>query len=185
MKKKYKSIFLSPHNDDEALFGFYIIMRNKPLVIICTDSYIQQERGEDATREERIKESKKAMKLLGVKVEFWHIPDKDVQRRELIQRMNSYEADTVFAPAIEEGGNPTHNKIGGVADMVFGVEKVKHYMTYGSANYTKTKGSEIIIPTKKEKELKRKALDCYQSQLRTRCKPFFTNKDVCEYESYQ
>ena len=40
------SLFLAPHNDDEALFGAYIIQTYKPLVVILTDSYIQYERGE-------------------------------------------------------------------------------------------------------------------------------------------
>ena len=187
-RKKYKSIALIPHNDDEALYLAYTIMREKPLVIVCTDSYIQEERGDGITAEERIEETKRAMKLAGADVEFLHIPDNNVQRRELIIGLGEYllfDPDVIYAPAIEEGGNPTHNKIGSVAETVFDNVKMKHYMTYGSANYTKTKGNELVIPTKKEMKLKSKMLACYPSQMKISCRNFFTNKDVLEYESFQ
>ena len=32
-------ILLAPHNDDEALFAAYTIMREHPLVIVVTDGY--------------------------------------------------------------------------------------------------------------------------------------------------
>jgi len=31
-------LLLSPHNDDECLFAAYTLMREKPLVIVVTDS---------------------------------------------------------------------------------------------------------------------------------------------------
>ena len=179
-----KKLFLSPHNDDETLFGAYTIMREKPLVVICTDSYIEQERGDDATTQQRIDETKKAMKLAGVEVEFLHIPDKSILDISLVMKLREYKADIVYAPAIELGGNGTHNLVGEVADRMF--KNVKHYMTYGYTNYTKTKGSELIIPTEKEKALKEKMLRCYPSQLKIKTTaPFFTNKDVLEYESFE
>lgn len=177
-----KSFFLSPHNDDEALFGAYTIMREKPLVIICTDSYIQEIRGDGVLAIERIKESKDAMKILGAKIEFLHIPDNNVSIDILIEKLKGYKAKTVYAPAIEFGGNRTHNLVGQAADELF--NNVKHYMTYGSADYTKTTGSELIIPTEEEKALKAKALACYKSQFKTQCVNFFINPNVLNYESF-
>ena len=182
-KRKYKSIALIPHNDDESLFLAYTIMREKPLVIICTDSFIQWERGDGITNEERTNESIEAMKLAGADVEFLHIPDNDIQREILFKKFKEYKADLVYAPAIEDGGNPTHNLIGEYADIVF--DNVKHYMTYGSANYTKTKGSKLIIPTEEEKELKKKMLACYPSQMKISCRNFFNNPNATDYESFQ
>jgi len=185
-KKIVNKIFLSAHQDDESLFGAYTIMREKPLVIICTDSYIQEERGEDATNEQRTLESKKAMKLLGADVVFLHIPDKYFKGGELAYELSKINIDKkaiVYAPAIEEGGNPIHNEVGKISDELF--HNVKHYMTYGSANYTKTKGKNLVIPTLIEMELKKKALAIYESQMRTQCKAFFTNKEILNYESFQ
>ena len=64
-----KSIFLAPHNDDEALFGSFTIIREKPLVVIITDSWIQPNRGEKGCdAETRWNETKKAMEILGAPV---------------------------------------------------------------------------------------------------------------------
>ena len=107
----------------------------------------------------------------------------DIQREILFKKFKEYKADLVYAPAIEDGGNPTHNLIGEYADIVF--DNVKHYMTYGSANYTKTKGSKLIIPTEEEKELKKKLLACYPSQMKISCRNFFNNPNATDYESFQ
>ena len=177
-------IFLSPHNDDETLFGAYTIMREKPLVIIVTDSYIQQERGDEATTGERIEETKKAMKLAGAEVEFLHIPDKDFTLAGLEELLWKYgRPSIVYAPAFEEGGNYIHNSVGQIARLVLG--NVKHYNTYVSGN-DKTKGSELIIPTEEEKELKKKMLACYTSQLKIpTCANFFKHPEVLKYESFE
>lgn len=180
---KIKSLFLSPHQDDETLFGAYTIMREKPLVIICTDSYIQEIRGDGITNEERTNETLKAMKLAGAEVVFLHIPDNNVSIDLLREKLKNYKAKMVYAPAIELGGNRTHNLVGQAADELF--KNVKHYMTYGSANYTKTIGNEIITPTEEEKELKKKMLECYPSQMRIQCVSFFINHNILNYESFQ
>ena len=176
-------LFIAPHNDDEVLFGAYTIMREKPLVLIVTDSYIQQERGDKATTEQRIAETKEAMKLLGVEVEFLHIPDKSFTEDKLIEKLVNYEAETVYAPAVEKGGNWIHNAVGKVVSSMFW--NVKRYNTYVSGN-DKTQGNILIIPTREEKELKRKALACYKSQLSIpTCANFFKHKEILEYESYE
>lgn len=178
-------IFLSPHNDDESLFGCYTILREKPLVVIVTDSYIEQERGDKATTEQRIEESKKACKLMGVEVEFLHIPDKSLNpdnlAQALIQLKDKYNPDLVYAPAIEIDGNNQHNLIGSMASQLF---NTVHYMTY-TLHTTKSIGTEIIIPTEEEKKIKAECLKCYPSQLVIpTTAPFFENKQVLDFESY-
>jgi len=175
-------IFLSPHNDDEVLFGCYTLIRKKPLVIICTDSYIEEARGDGVTAGQRIWETKEACKLLGVKVKFLHIPDNEITETILHKVLEDMWCDTCYAPAFEEGGNPIHNLVARVAPCFF---DCIHYTTY-TAYDTKTKGSQIVIPTEEEKELKRKALLCYPSQMKIKTTaPFFNNPDVLNYESYQ
>lgn len=174
-------IFLAPHNDDEVLFGTYTILKEKPLVIICTDSYIEFERGDGVTKEERIEETKRAMDILGAKVEFLHIPDNQITEEILEEKLKDYKADIVFAPAIEDGGNPIHNLVGKVASKLF---PTTHYMTYNREN-TKKKGNIMIYSTEEEKKIKEKALKCYPSQLKiSTTKPFFENKEILLWESY-
>ena len=176
-------IFISPHNDDEVLFGAYTIMREKPLVVIVTDSYIQQERGDEATAEQRIQETKDAMKILGAEVKFLHIPDKDFTETDLFYKLGGKKFDWVYAPAIEKGGNPIHNAVGGVADEIY--YNVEHYMTYVAGN-DKTQGVVLVIPSKEERELKRKALECYKSQMTIpTCANFFNHPEILEWESFE
>lgn len=174
-------IFLSPHNDDESLFGCYTILREKPLVVIVTDSYIEQERGDKATTEQRIEESKKACKLMGVEVKFLHIPDKYLNYDILYEELSKLKADVVYAPAIEMDGNKQHNLVGAVSGVLF---NTIHYMTY-TLHTTKSIGTEIIIPTEEEKKIKAECLKCYPSQLVIPTTAvFFENKQVLDFESY-
>lgn len=183
-----KNIFLSPHNDDEVLFGSYTIMRERPLVVICTDSYIEQERGDDATTEERIEESRDAMRLLGVNLEFLHIPDKSFSKAELLRllkerRLCGDAGSTVYAPAIEANGNWMHNAVGEVAREA--CVNVKHYMTYVDGN-EKTKGRELVVPTVEERMMKARLLKCYPSQLRIKTTaPYFMHPEVLDWESFE
>lgn len=182
---KNSKVFLAPHNDDEILFGAYTIMREKPLVVIVTDSYIQQERGDEATTEQRIEETKEAMKLLGVEVDFLHIPDNSFKGKTLQRELEELYLDDiqVYAPAIEFNGNPIHNEVGLIADLTF--YNVKHYMTYVLGN-DKTKGGILVFPTEEEKKLKKKALACYKSQLKIpTCATFFNHPKTCDWESFE
>lgn len=59
-------LFLSPHNDDETLFGAFTIMREKPLVVVVFDSYIQVARGAEwCDWKTRRQETARAMIALG------------------------------------------------------------------------------------------------------------------------
>lgn len=174
-------IFLSPHNDDESLFGCYTILREKPLVVIVTDSYIEHERGDKATTQQRIEETKQACKLMGVEVQFLHIPDKSLNADNLAEAFSKLKADIVYAPAVEIDGNRQHNLVGAMASIQF---NTIHYMTY-TLHTTKSIGTEMIIPTEEEKKIKAECLKCYPSQLAIpTTAPFFENKQVLDFESY-
>lgn len=156
-------LFLSPHNDDETLFGAYTLMRKKPLVVIATDSYIQQNRGENITAIQRFQETVNAMKILGCSVVRLGIRDDIADEWALIDRLAGFKnVGIVYAPEVQ-GGNPIHDLLGQVAIKVFG-DKVKQYATY-SKKELYTTGSEEVKPTQEEIDLKEKALDCYASQI--------------------
>jgi len=164
LKGEFK-MFLAPHNDDEALFGAFTIMREKPLVVIATDSYVQQLRGDGITAEQRRLETKRAMEKLGVESYFLGIPDSKCTKELLIDRLKTApekirNAKLIFAPMIE-GGNKIHDIVGEVAEEVF--DNVLHYSTY-----TKTRpypeGDIEVKPTQKEQELKIEILEEYSTQ---------------------
>lgn len=154
-------ILLSPHNDDEALFASYTLLREKPLVVIVTDGYIQYERGDQITAEQRRNETREAMKILGCPVIFLGIKDTELTGDILENALRYFKADTVYAPAVQ-GGNGQHDIVGQVAKLVF--PKVIQYTTYTRTELW-TKGATEIVPTQAEIDLKNKALDCYTSQI--------------------
>lgn len=159
-----KSIIFCPHNDDEVLFCAYTIMREKPLVVIVTDSHIQPNRGEKGCdAETRWSETKEAMKILGAQVIRLGIPDFSLDYHNLgsFLQKSLDGFDTIYAPAIQEG-NPHHDIVSRACGAVFG-DKVKYYSTYAKGEFF-TKGNIEIIPTEEEYELKKKAIACYKSQ---------------------
>jgi len=158
------NLWISPHNDDETLFGAFTLMREKPLVLIVTDSYIQALRGDGITADQRIRETLEAMKILDCPVCFGGIPDSQITEEELFALFASFENfNRVYVPAVYGNGNPHHDLIGKVAIEHFG-SKVIPYATYTKDNLYMT-GNTEIKPTDEEMGMKIRALQCYHSQL--------------------
>lgn len=156
-------LFVSPHPDDSVLFGAFTLIREKPLVLTITDSYIQQNRGDNITPAQRVTEDINAMKVLGCSITFGAIRDDVIDEwavKNLFAKFQNF--DLVYIPAVIVPGNPHHNLIGEIAEKMF--PNVKKYMTY-SKDKLYLEGSEEITPTIGEVELKRQALNCYQSQI--------------------
>jgi len=159
-------IFLSPHNDDESLFGAYTLMRYKPFVIIVTDSFIQPNRGDvTCTAEIRKQETVNAMRMAGCPVVFLGIKDTELTEEILIERLQYFNPETIYIPAIHENGNEQHNLVGKVALELFGHKNCERYCSYVKGDFNIVQGGWEIIPTHPEMELKNKMLDCYKSQL--------------------
>ncbi len=164
MERTEQKILIAPHNDDEALFASFICLRERPLVIIATDSWTQFNRGETSiTAEVRRNESIAAMKVLGCPIQFLGIPDNRLSRAALREALKRFDPDTptVYAPAIQ-GGNKQHDLVGRVALGYF--KHVILYCTY-SEKEDYTTGEIELRPTPEELDLKDKALDCYRSQI--------------------
>lgn len=160
-------ILLAPHNDDEALFASYIIMRMRPLVIVVTDGMIHQLRG-IATREQCRKESIDAMAILQAPVAFLGIDDTKLTKQILIERLrplcDQSKECVVYAPEVIENGNEQHNIVGQVADILWG-DKVVHYSTYTKDDLT-PRGKIAVVPSEEEALIKVAALRWYKSQLK-------------------
>src|SRR5215216_7842385 len=124
-------LLLSPHNDDECLFAAYTLMREKPLVIIATDSDAQLA-GWGITADQRREESRRACELLGVAVVFLGLKDGtlDQQRAHLKRRLEPFASlawTLVYAPAVQ-GGHTDHDALGDVVSSMF--SPVSYYATY-------------------------------------------------------
>jgi glycosyltransferase involved in cell wall biosynthesis/LmbE family N-acetylglucosaminyl deacetylase len=163
-KPVHDIIFLATHNDDESLFAAYTLIRQKPLVIVVTESDIQPERGDiGCDADTRKKETIAAMKLASCPVLFLGIKDTELTEENLRERLQYLNPETIYIPALQ-GGNPQHDLVNKVALEVFGRNKCEQYTTYTKTELY-TKGSWEIAPTHQEMELKNKMLDCYVSQL--------------------
>lgn len=157
------NLLLSPHDDDSALFGAFICLRKKPLVVIVTDAHIQTLRGEEGcTAQERAEETKNACEILGVPVVRLHIPDNTCTEEKIVEALRGFSGfDTVYAPALQ-GGNKDHDATSRAARIF---RNVRYYTTYAPGKLY-TEGSEELKPTDEEENLKLKALQCYHSQIR-------------------
>lgn len=162
---KNNCLFIAPHNDDETLFGGIIIQRYKPDVLVLTDSYIQEERGDKITALMRRLESMGAMNVLGAKLMFGGAKDTTLSKEdiEFILRDVTYQYPMIFVPLYEEGGNPQHNLISEVVTEMF-PESVVYYGTY-IKDRPYPIGEVEIRPTADERAKRNIALDFYQSQI--------------------
>ena len=154
-------VLLSPHNDDESLFAAYTIMREKPLVIIVTDSNLQP----GVTAQERREETLRACEILGLTVDFLGLEDGSLRESDLTQSLQALDKgdwQKVYAPAIQ-GGHRDHDVVGRVAAALF--PSIEYYSTYTKDNYDPF-GQHSIIPTLAEINVKNSALACYESQLK-------------------
>jgi LmbE family N-acetylglucosaminyl deacetylase len=164
-------LFLSPHNDDETLFGAFTILReSKDLIVaIVFDSQVQVNAG-NATcgRTERRLETLEALSILGISspllTAFLGFPDDRPILSwsffaDAVHKIGEFES--VYAPAVEDGGHDQHNFVGRMADMFF-PNRVTHYMTYTN------RGKSIGTPVRYEADWpvrKLRALACYTSQI--------------------
>jgi len=154
-------IFLSPHNDDETLFGAYTLMRRKPLAVVCTDCYTQS--SDPSFPLVRRRETLKAMEVLGCEVEFLGIKDTELDEEILERALGRYNPIKVYAP-LDNSKHPQHNLVGRVARKMW-PGKVVFYSTYTTEDLT-PRGEFPVCASTQEEELKVWALGCYESQIK-------------------
>ena len=158
-------LFISSHCDDETLFGAYTLMRERPKVIVATDGYAQQKKNPSLnfTFIDRRMETMKAMSMLGLEVDFMEISDVDFRDSLGIfeEILGSYKPAKVYAPMVE-GGNETHDIVGLTANRIFG-GLVEYYSTY-TKDRPYPQADIEIRPTDDERQLKKRMLNCYDTQ---------------------
>lgn len=168
-------VFLSPHHDDETLFGAFTLLRERPLVVIVTDSYVQFNRGDGITNECRWAEARAATEILGCRVTGLGIRDDQITPDDTVKALRVFWAacghlqkdlTAVYAPAIQHG-HPHHDIIGEAAIKVFkGKVPLWQYSTYSSRSPFYANHGEIEVrSTPRERALKAEAMAVYQSQM--------------------
>lgn len=182
-------LFLSPHNDDETLFGAFTIQREKPLVVVVFDSYVQAIRGNDVTWGQRRLETERALETLVPDSADWRFLGlrDDVNQpsitaiAHLVEQLGDFEH--VYAPAIELNGHAHHDIVGRVADWIWSPGRVTHYLTYTRDKGKSTSAHRVPVESGEWTRRKLRALACYESQIdieRLGCRPHFMN-DLWEY----
>lgn len=179
-------LFLSPHNDDETLFGAFTIIREKPMVIVCLKSQVQDDR-------HGIKANVREMETTGA---LWWLGQpswKQLQTRDsepakrIIDGLADdfadldrvHAPDRVWAPDIEYGGHEQHNLVGRAARDTWG-DKVQPYLTYRRGSM-RSRGTEVPFEPKWAWQ-KLRALCCYQTQVELEnTMPWFIDDTFREY----
>lgn len=177
-------LFISPHTDDEALFGSFTLLREKPIIAIVFDGYVQEKRGARVNADQRRAETLAAMQIFGLShhVRFLEFRDDDptVTAAAIRRRIESMNASEIYAPAIEPGGHHQHNLVGQACE---GLPVAHRYLTYTPAGKS-ISAQEVPICDGSWIGLKLRALACYESQHaldpRLGCWPHFL-RDQREY----
>ncbi len=184
----YNKVFLSVHNDDEVLFGAYTIMRERPLVIVVYDSYVQVTRGDpNCHRAARIGETQNALlemgqdlqqlRLCGLRDDCHYTHSEVIGSILSVLPVSAWETVTdVWAPAYEEGGHDQHNLVAQSVNSL-----ANHRYTTYTRGKGKTRTSHLVTPTPDMIALKHRALACYTSQIANPSTRLWFRGDIEEY----
>lgn len=147
-------LFLSPHFDDEALFGSFTVLRHRPRVIVCFPS--ERDYG---TTELREAETREALGVLGgTFAEAWDGTDLVAKMRAADER---YRPARVWAPDAA-CSHPQHQAVAAAAAKVF-AGRLTTYHTYRDGERVRSEREVEAHPEWVETKLR--ALLRYRSQV--------------------
>lgn len=164
------ALLLAPHADDETLFAFYTMLRDDAYVLVCLDS------GHD-----RRQELKAAMKVANREWGYIEVPETAPDWNFVSDSIREVAKDhsTLIAPAYIGGGHEHHNEIAMIAATLGLPTTWYHTYVRGQG---RTAWGQAIIGSGAEMELKRRAMDCYASQIADpKTKPWFETGWAIEY----
>jgi LmbE family N-acetylglucosaminyl deacetylase len=146
-----RRVFLSPHPDDETLFGTFTLLREKPLVV-CVLSCGAHRAAEFAN----------AMAVLNVEdIGVWGAyPETAPDWTAIRERILALNADHLYVPDYHPDGNEHHNALAMAAAGA--APRVTHYLTYTPSG--KQRDGTPVPYEPAWIGLKLRALACYPSQ---------------------
>lgn len=194
------NLFISPHNDDETLFGSFIIQDIKPTVLVVYESHRQPHYwpASGATAQARNEETAAALtELYGQARLFYNLgfrDDSEYPFEQLAKELDSYiervgqPLELLIYPAWLAGGNIQHNLVARACEKLvtnlFRPCRRLTYLTYtaeGKANHRYQGFDEYKISDPAFITRKLRALACYESQHRVdNCRAHFL-RDQNEY----
>ena len=170
-----RTVILSPHHDDVALFTAFNAIRHHAHIIVVFRSVKQEVDG--ITDKMRCREEMDAARELDCTVEFWDYPDTGADGWDpIVESIRTVQCDLLFAPASEEeGGNVQHDVVGATAASTH--ENVVRYLTYtteGKSTWGRPVEFELAwVP------MKLRALACHVSQAsHPLCYPHFLRSQM-------
>ena len=193
-------LFISPHNDDETLFGAFTMLQERPHILIVYDSYTQPARGfNDCSLYARRAETVAAMRELwddfdpDTELTFLGLSDADPVDQfqvsaSILRHMAG--ADEIWLPAFERGGHDQHNCVANAVGMLQMSVRTNFQITHRYTTYVRGQGKtttphEILPNNGDHIARKLRALACYKSQLDMTsglgCWPWFMG-DLKEYQ---
>jgi LmbE family N-acetylglucosaminyl deacetylase len=197
-------LLIDPHGDDAVLFASFTVMRERPLVLVVFDSFVQPLRGAlGCDLMTRRRESLDAMVHLDPpKIEWLGFRDGDPPvvnnlTNALVACIDgidvNFPALEIWAPAYEEGGHEQHNLVARACDAFEGSCRVHRYLTYTrrhgksrleDPDYRYPYRAEVLPRSGEDIARKHRALACFKSQMqldpRIGCADWFMN-DLREY----
>lgn len=171
-----RSLFLSPHCDDEALFGSFTILKHQPHVLVCFPST-----GDYGATEQRMEETHKACDWLGTTASLLNL---QIGLDDALTMADNIRCpDIVWAPNVG-ASHPDHRELAFAAHRVF-KGRVLHYDTYVLEADGTPRKVRVLPPAPIDYPQwtinKLFALGCHWSQLRhPRAYQFFLD-DMREY----
>jgi LmbE family N-acetylglucosaminyl deacetylase len=190
-----RSVFISPHDDDQVLFGAFTLLRETPIVVIVYDSYVQPSRGLAGTEWHlRAAESERACEILGctdVRRLRFSDASPDVTPAYIRNRLEDALSDVppssrrLYFPAYEANGHEQHNIVHrGCLPAALLSPTSCCYMTYTRTMGKSVSEREVPITSANWITRKLKALACFESQFSLNpnmgCWPHFL-RDQREY----
>lgn len=169
------NLFISPHNDDETLFGAFTLCREAAdiQVVVMFDGYVQATRGEPVTWEERRAETVAALKELGVVKPpiFAAFGDDAINWNHVHNYVRCFSrslqpSDIAYIPLCEYNGHEQHNRLSEICTTHFNAQaevRIQQYTTYTTMG--RSIGSIRIHPQPDWVIRKLRALACYKSQI--------------------
>lgn len=188
-------LFISPHDDDHALFGAFTCLREHPVLVVVFDGHVQQQRGLPVTWQERAQETAIAADILEcervVRLGFSDA-NPSVTVMDVLYKMAAVfpgaPLEHVYIPANELNGHEQHNLCaflcGDPISKTVSNPSVTQYLTYTRDGGKSTSGKPVPIERGDWIASKLQALSCYKSQMnldpRMGCFPHFL-RDQTEY----
>lgn len=161
------ALLLEPHNDDAALFAAFTCLEHQPRIVTVLRSFAQERYRPPIYYAAREDESRAASHRLGCEWEQWPYGDVEPPWEMIEAHLRRYGTarswTRVFAPLVEENGHPHHNRVGELAEAVFGSERVSFYVTY-RLHQGRSDAGRVVEPRSGMVAAKLRALACYESQ---------------------